>query len=94
MASLLKNAHTLSVVKQEIERKELEEIALILGLPPLAEPDLILEAAEKKHPDIAMELRALLSRKSSSPDEVYNESMLLSYASNLHKLRKELMNKR
>lgn len=94
MASLLKNAHASSVVKQEIERKNLEDMAVMLGLPPLAEPDLILAAAEKKHPDIAKELRDLLTQRASSPDEMYSESALLSYTSTLHKLRKELMNKR
>ena len=94
MSSLLKNAHALSVVKQEIERKNLESIAVMLGLPPLAEPDLILAAAEKKHPDIAKELRELLTQRTSSPDEMYSESELLAYTSTLHKLRKELMNKR
>lgn len=94
MASLLKNAHASSVVRQEIEHKNLEDMAVILGLPPLAEPDLILETAEIKHPDIARSLRALLAQRSSSPEEIYSESALLLYVTALHKLRKELMNKR
>ncbi|MHB0997870.1 MAG: DUF4350 domain-containing protein [Armatimonadota bacterium] len=94
MASLLKRAHATNIVKQEIERKYLEDIALILGLPPVAEPDLILSAAIEKRPDMAQELHKLLGERSSSPDEAFDESVLLSLAVKWHKLRKELMNKR
>lgn len=94
MASLLKRAHATGIVRQELERKFLEDIAVVLGLPPIAEPDIILSTAISKRPDISDELYKLLAHTSAAPDEALDETEILLTAAKWDKMRKELMKKR
>jgi hypothetical protein len=90
MASLLRRARATRAVKVELERRFLEDVCQAMGLPPTAEPDLVLRAARRRRPDKADELRRLISMPSASPDEAFDELSLLALEAQRHKMRKEL----
>jgi hypothetical protein len=91
MSSLLRKAQATGLVKRELGRHFLKDISHTLGLPPNADPQVIIQAAELRYPDKAAELRHLIEAASAPQEnETESESYLLALARQWHRMRKEI----
>ncbi len=89
MSSLLRKAQANGVVRKELGRRFLGDIALAMGLPPTSDAEIILSIAADKHPDKLAALRELCI-EATSDDDAIHETALLALAKRWHKMRKEL----
>lgn len=92
MSSLLRRARAGKLVRLELGRKFREDAAVLLGLPPTAEDEAILEAAMRRRPEKSEALRELLTA-ASRLDADMDEGTLLALTGRWHDMRKELMRK-
>lgn len=93
MSSLLRRAHATSVVRTELGRRFLDDIAAVLSMPPRSDPDAIIQKAVMRYPDKAGALRELID-EAASAGESGSDANMLSLAIRWHHIRKELMKKR
>ena len=90
MSALLRRAHAIEVVRLELERKFMEDMASALGLRPTDEPERFLEAVASRRPDKVQELRRLLTEAPTVPQSGAREASLLTLEARRHQIRKEL----
>lgn len=90
MSALLRKARATGLAKSELGHMFLRETAVTLGLPPSADPDAILEAANRRCPDKAPALRQLVIEAAEPPHDGMDEAHVLSLAARWHRMRKEL----
>ncbi|MCE5200321.1 MAG: DUF4350 domain-containing protein [Armatimonadota bacterium] len=89
MASLLRKAKATDLVRKELGRRFLADIATTVGLVPNASVDAIIEAVDRRHPDKVETLRTLCNA-AESYDQDNSEADILALARRWHKMRKEL----
>jgi hypothetical protein len=90
MSSLLRKANALRLVKSELGRYFTQKAAVALGLPPNSDRDSIVEAATRRSPEKAEEIRGLLDDATDMSDHKLTESSVFAAAKRWHDMRKDL----
>lgn len=89
MASLLRKAHATDLVREELGKRFLADIALAVGVAPGSSAEAILSAAQVRHPEKTGVLKELLEA-ATSEGSLRSEAEILAIAGRWHRMREEL----
>ncbi|MCX6344807.1 MAG: hypothetical protein NT018_07010 [Armatimonadetes bacterium] len=89
MSALLRKAHATDIVREELGRRFINDVARSLGLSPNAGLAAIMEAASSRHPDKVSALNELCMAATEKGSKS-NEASVFALARKWHKMRKEL----
>ena len=90
MSMLLQRAKAVNLVRNELDGRFIEEMDRYFGLHPTAGRDVLLQAAERRSPEIAKRLRQLLN---PGDHEATSEMSILALEARRNQFRKELQGK-
>ncbi|MCE5315539.1 MAG: DUF4350 domain-containing protein [Armatimonadota bacterium] len=88
MASLLRKAQATDIVRDELGRRFLADIATAVGVAPGSHVDIILSAAQKRYPEKMNELTELCEAAVSG-ENIKGEAAIFAMARRWHKMRQE-----